>query len=66
MTRFTARIVGPEELTLTELSKALESVGCHLEAQPMLINRPVRFREEPLIPSCHLPSTSPDQAIGDA
>ena len=50
MTRFTARIVGPEELTLAELSKALEAIGCYLEAQPTMGNRPVQFREEPLIP----------------
>ena len=59
MTRFTARIVGPEELTLTELSKALQAIGCYLEAQPMIGNRPAQFREEPLIPRC---STAPDLA----
>ena len=57
MTRFTARIVGPEELTLAELSKALEAIGCYLESQPAMGNRPVQFREEPLIPMCDI---SPD------
>ena len=59
MTRFTARIVGPEELTADELRKALQAIGCYLEAQPMQGARIAQFREEPLIPRC---STAPDFA----
>jgi hypothetical protein len=40
MTRFSARIVGPEELTADELRRALEAIGCYLEAQPMRGNQP--------------------------
>lgn len=40
MTRFNARIVAPETLTADELRRALEAIGCYLEAQPMTGNRP--------------------------
>lgn len=59
MTRFTARIIAPDQLTADELKKALEAIGCHLEAQPMAGNRPARFRDQPQFPRY---STAPDLA----
>lgn len=60
MARFTARIIAPDQLTADELRRALEAIGCHLEAQPMAGNRPAFCR--PQRPPQTRYSTAPDLA----